>query len=144
MEGSLNIHEADSITHSIGQMLKSLAPTQSPDVYKQSVLQSSDHRYVQNPKVGFRVSNERPAHVPVHSDQNPPKKAILKPSHTTQQNTEKPGLKHLQDMPCTPNKNRCDLKVSSQESEKISAQGHSDDLQPPKKQDHRDSAMSCT
>jgi hypothetical protein len=110
MEGYLNIHEATSKRHSIGQMLKRLAPTQSPDVYKQYFLQISDHRYVQNSKVGFRASNKRHAHGPVHSEQNPPKKARLKPSDTTQRNTEKPSLKHLQDMTCTPNKNRCDLK----------------------------------
>jgi hypothetical protein len=68
----------------------------------------------------------------------------LKASDFTQENTGKPGLKHLQDMPCTPNKSRYGLKVSSQDPGKISAQGNSDDLQPPNNQGHMDSAMSCT
>jgi hypothetical protein len=68
----------------------------------------------------------------------------LKPSDFTQENTGKPGLKHLQDIPSTPNKNRHGLKVSSQQTGKISAQGHSDDLQPPNNQGRMDTAMSCT
>jgi hypothetical protein len=109
-------------------MLKLLVPIQSPDVNKQSCMQVAAHRYVQKPQISFRASNKRPAHVPVHSDHNPAKKIRLKPSDITLENTGKAGLKHLQDMPSTPNKNRCDLKVSSQETEKRSAQGHNNDL----------------
>jgi hypothetical protein len=84
-------------------------------------LQSAAHKYFQNPQISFRASNKTLAHVPLHNDQNPPQKVKLKPSDFTQENTRKPGLKHLQDMSSTPNKNRHGLKVSSQETGKISA-----------------------
>jgi hypothetical protein len=43
-----------------------------------------------------------------------------------------------------PNENRGGLKVPSPETEKISAQGHSDDLQAPNNQAQMDSIVSCT
>jgi hypothetical protein len=88
---SLCILKATSTRHGIGQMLKLLVPTQSTDVNKQSCFQVAAHRYVQNPQISFRVSNKRPAHVPVQSDQYPKQKSRLKPSDFTQGNTGNSG-----------------------------------------------------
>jgi hypothetical protein len=72
-----------------------------------------------SPKSGLEHQTRDPAHVLVHHDQNPPKKAKFKPYDITQENTGKAGLKDLQDMLSTLNKNRPRLKVSSQETENV-------------------------
>lgn len=143
-DGSPSFYEAVSTRHGTGQMLKLLLPTQLTDAKKQSCLRVASHTSVQKSQISFRASNKRPAHVPVHNDQNPPKKARLKPSDITQAHPGKAVLKHLQAVPPPQNKNRRGLKVSCQETEKISAQGPSDDLQAAHNQARMDFAMSYT
>ncbi|MBZ3890017.1 Protein FAM90A1 [Sciurus carolinensis] len=143
-DGSLNVAQATSKIHSVGQVLHPQSTGRIPHASRRPCLQATAWRAAQVPPLRVRAPIKRHAQDPVKASQHAPKKLRVDPSLTPYWSTGSPSREIYTSVQCLPSTSGLRFKVPPHVTRKTPPQGSSMDLHPPRKSPVLNPVPPCT
>ncbi|MBZ3872887.1 Protein FAM90A1 [Sciurus carolinensis] len=140
--GSLNVAQAISKSHDVGQVLHPQSTARGPHASKWPCLQATTWRSAQVPTLSIRAPNKRHAQDPVKAIQHAPKKLRGNTSLTPYWSTGR--VEVYISVQCLPSTSGLRFKVSPHVTRESPPHGSSMDLHPPRKSLFLNPVPSCT